>query len=144
MAGVMEPAATYAALDGLRAAGVPSYVVGYGINGLFGAGATMDEMATHGGTGHYYPAEGQAELVLALRAIASSIVSCDFALKEEPPRDDGYIHVTLDGKDIPPGEQGWTRDERVVRLRGAACDVLRDGKTHGLKIVVECEPVQIL
>jgi hypothetical protein len=142
--GVREPETTLAALDVLRAAAVPTYVVGYGISASSGPGQTMDAMAQHGGTGHFYPAEGETELVAALTEITQSVVSCDFALENDPPRGDEYIHVTIDGEDVSPGDQGWTRAERVVRLRGAACDKLRDGGTHALEIVVECEPVIVL
>lgn len=142
--GVVEPDATHAALDSLLSAGVPTYVIGYGIAGILGPGATMDAMAMHGGTGKYYPAEGQTELVAALNAIASSVVSCDFELENEPPRGDEFIQVRVDGKDIAFGDQGWTRSERFIRMRGPACELLRDGKPHDIEIVVQCEPVTVI
>lgn len=141
--GIEEPAATYAALDTLLSAGVPTYVIGYGIGGLIDTSATMDTMAVHGGTGQYYRAESQPELLAALNTIATSVVSCDFALERDPPRGDEFIHVTIDGKDIPASDQGWTREARVIRMRGPACELLRDGGTHKIEIVVECEPVQV-
>jgi len=141
--GIKEPAATFAALDTLHSAGVPTYVIGYGIGGLIDTSATMDTMAVHGGTGQYYRAESQPELLAALNAIATSVVSCDFKLERDPPRGDAFIHVTIDGKNVAASDQGWTRDARVIRMRGPACESLRDGGTHKIEIVVECEPVQV-
>jgi len=142
--GVVEPDATHTALDSLLSAGVPTYVIGYGIAGILGPGATMDAMAMHGGTGKYYPAEGQTELVAALNAIASSVVSCDFELENEPPRGDEFIQVRIDGKNIAFGDQGWTRNARFIRMRGPACELLRDGEAHDIEIIVQCEPVTII
>lgn len=139
-----EPGPTYAALDALREAGVRTYVVGYGIDPKSEAGMTMGTMATRGGTPHFYPAEEQTELLAAFDEIASIIVSCDYALAQPPPRVDAFVRVRVDGGDVPRGADGWTRDAKTIHLEGATCEKLRNGGSHTLEIVVECEPVQVI
>ncbi len=132
---------TIAAIEALEAAGIPTFVVGYDTSEW---ADVLDRMAAAGGTAyptHIEVSDGPS-LTTALGDIAGSIVSCSYDLEEVPVIQ--YVHVTLDGMDVPHesismGPGAWRlTGERTVELTGAACDTLRDGGTHALRIVREC------
>lgn len=136
---------TYAAMDSLAAANIPTYVIGYDTQNVPELAMVLDEMARRGGTGdtNHRPVEDEASLLAEIESIAGQIVSCTYDLSE-PPGDPTFVRVTLDGTDIPMGDQGWQlRGETTIEMAGAACDTLRDKQEHTLNIVVECAPVVI-
>ena len=132
---------TVASINALAAAGIQTYVVGYDTSAW---ADVLDAMAAAGGTPYsaHIEVSNAATLTSALTDIAGSIVSCTYDLSEAPALN--YVHVTLDGADVQhesvstgPGAWRLTGD-RTVELTGAACDSLRDGGTHALRIVREC------
>jgi hypothetical protein len=137
---------THAALDALLASGVKTYVVGYGTAADANLASVMNEFAKHGGTEVQHPAEDEASLVAELTAIAGSLVSCEFELKDEVPHGDpSFVRVTIDGTDYKLGEDWDLQGMKIVlRNDGRACPILRDAKLHTLRIAAECEPVLVL
>jgi hypothetical protein len=132
---------TVAAVEALAAAGIPTFVVGYETSEW---ADVLDRMAAAGGTAypeHIEVSDGPS-LTSALGDIAGSIVSCSYDLEEVPVIQ--YVQVTLDGADVQhesvsTGPGAWRlTGERTVELTGAACDTLRDGGTHSLRIVRQC------
>lgn len=131
-----------AAVEGLADAGIPTFVVGYDTSAW---ADVLDRMATAGGTEHrtHIPVTDGASLESALEGIAGSVVSCVVDL-DEPPFAIQYVHVTLDGADVPHesvamGGGSWALSgDRSVELRGAACETLRDGGEHTLRVTREC------
>ncbi len=133
--------ATFAAVDGLRDDGINTFVIGYDTE-LFAP--TMDEMARRGGTERHYAVENQAELESAIDEIAAGVVPCSYQLETPPPSVE-FVRVQVDGQDVPLGPDGFSlRGDRTIELGGSACEGLRDGDEHGVKVLVECEPVQVL
>ncbi len=134
-----------AAVEALAAAGIGTYVIGYDTAGW---ADVLDAMAAAGDTGRatHFPVGDRASLETTLRDIGGSVVSCTYELAM-PPGDVRYVRVTVDGTDVPhesvSGDgNGWVLEgDRTVTLVGAPCDDLKDGESHDISIVVECEPV---
>lgn len=150
--GCLDDQNTIAAVAALAAAGIPTWVIGYDTPEL---SDVLDAMAVAGDTGRstYIPVEDQATLASALDGIAADLVSCTFTLSRAP-EDVSYVRVLLDGDPVPhtsqvldggvdPGATGTFVLEAgtLVRLEGAACERLQDGRPHDLTITRECEPV---
>jgi hypothetical protein len=114
----------------LKSKGVPTYAIGLPSSEVYAA--TLDAIATAGGTGHYYPVQtvnGQADsigLANALALITMSITeSCNLTL-EQRPSDPDQINVVLEGNIVPQsGANGWTLDGKIVTLFGEACGELQ-------------------
>jgi hypothetical protein len=121
---------TVAAVAALKSKGVPTFAIGLPSSEAYAA--TLDAIATAGGTGQYYPVQtvdGQAdsmELTNVLAAITTSIIdSCNLTL-EQRPSDPDQINVVLEGNIVPQsGANGWTLDGNIVTLFGEACDQFR-------------------
>lgn len=133
---------TVAAIDDLREAGISTFVVGYDTSEW---ADVLDRMAAAGGTERttHVPVGDEASLRDALESIAGSVVSCTVEL-EEAPHSIHFVRVSLDGTDVlhesVATEGGSWRlvGERQVELRGRACEVLRDGGEHELRVTREC------
>jgi hypothetical protein len=132
---------TLEAIDQLAEAGVRTYVVGYDaaldpllVNAL-------SEFAERGGTGDYHPVQNEAELNAEFEKISGEVVSCTFALENEP-EDPRYVQVTLDGTQLNLDDpNGWSIQGTSITVRGAACDTLQDGGDHALAVKVLCDIV---
>jgi hypothetical protein len=117
---------TVAAVAALKSRGVPTFAIGLPSSEAYAA--TLDAIATAGGTGQYYPVQtvdGQADsigLANALAMITLSITeSCNLTL-EQRPSDPNQINVVLEGNIVPQsGANGWTLDGKIVTLFGEAC-----------------------
>lgn len=136
---------TVSAVAALRDAGIETFVVGYDTSAW---ADVLDRMAAAGGTDYvtHIPVGDEASLRAALTEIAGTVVSCSVELSA-PPDALQYVHVTLDGVDVPNeavamGGGSWALvGDRQIELRGAACETLRDGGTHELAIRRECYEV---
>jgi hypothetical protein len=136
---------TVAAVAALHDVGVDTFVVGYETSTW---ADVLDRMAAAGGTGRttHIPVDDEASLRTALTEIAGSVISCTVELSG-PPDVVEFVHVTLDGVDVPhesvaTGDASWALvDEHFVELRGSACSTLRDGGEHDLAIRRECQPL---
>jgi hypothetical protein len=140
---VPTEAESIAAIGELRAAGIDTFVLGFGgtVNNF---PATLEAMAQAGGTGSYFAANSPQELAAALDAIALTVglAACTYPL-DRVPSDPSELAVYQDGRLIeldPSGQQGWSYDQaaNAVVFRGAACDVLRRGEVSEVRVEYGC------
>jgi len=133
--------ATLSAIDGLLADSVKTFVVGYRTEKHANV---MDDMASHGGTGKHYAVDDTQTLLTAFRDVAISVAPCSFELDAPPPGPE-FVRVLLDGVDLSLDAAGFAIDDQTkIRLLGASCEVMRDGKPHTVEVLVECEPVRLI
>jgi len=127
----------------LLAAGVPTFVVGFG-NGV--DPTQMDIFANAGGVPNtgpaYYDAGDQASLEAVLDTIATKAISCTFTLDQAPPNPDD-IHVFFDDVDVAPDPSmtnGWTYDETTneINFYGTDCAALKSGSVTDVKVILGC------
>lgn len=119
-----------AAAQRLKNAGIPVYVIGF----MSGAQpANLNEIAAAGGTdapgaNRFYVANDTTQLVNAVQAITTQIVSCSYQLGAVP-NDMDSMTVTVDGVPVPEDTRnGYSYDAfaRLVTLNGAACDDIKN------------------
>jgi hypothetical protein len=136
---------TESILAGMFAAGIPTFVVGFGsaIDP-----AQMNEFADQGGvprsdpTTRYYQADDAATLGQAFDAIAGAVIGCTLALGQTPP-DPAELYAFFDNVGVPrdPTHQsGWDYDPATnsVTFYGADCDKLKSGQVSDVDIVFGC------
>jgi hypothetical protein len=132
-----------AAVEGLAASGVKTYVIGYGVST---AAETMNGFAQRGGTERYYPVESGEQLAAELRRITGEVVTCAYQL-ERAPRDVRKVLVELDDAQLnldPADGNGWRLEGTTVRLLGTSCASLKDGTRHQVRIQEVCDVVPII
>lgn len=140
-------AGTTTIIGDLYAAGVPTFVLGFGV----GVDPTqLDVFAAAGGVPNpagpnaFYDASDQASLDAALDAIASATLSCTFALDSVPP-DPAEIFVFFDDvqkiPNDPTGVEGFSYDPvtNSVTFHGAACEALKSGAVGDVDVVFGCD-----
>lgn len=130
-------------IQNLFAAGVPTFVVG------FGSGvdpAQMDIFAQAGGvpntTPLYYDAADQMSLQTVLDVIATKAISCTFNLDTVPP-DASQIYVFFDNQPVPEDAtmmDGWSYDMAANQIvfHGATCDQLKSGLVGDVQVILGC------
>ena len=139
--------ATIGAIGRLKAAGIPTFVIG--VPGSQAYGSLLDRMAQTAGTAQvgspsYYRVDktDKADLVAALRKVAAKIVAtCSFELKEVPP-DTNRLNVYLDEKVVPKGEKGWKVEGKTVTLLGETCASVMNGDVLNVRIILGCPTIE--
>lgn len=139
--------AALAAVTALHGAGIPTYVLGFDIASAPAANGflpvdTMNQLAQAGGTERYYEV-GDGTFEATVRDIAATAVTCTFELATQP-QDLNYVLVTIDGNQIninDPNLNGWVIDGKTVTLQEGACNRLKDGKRHDVKVEIVCDEV---
>jgi uncharacterized protein YegL len=127
------------AVKALKAANIPTYVLGYQIDPAFGG--FMNELATLGGSTKFYPVESGDGIVAAFREITKDVIKCSFTL-DEVPENPKKVRVQIDGVSVPlNAADGWVLDGKNVTLQGGSCATLKDGKGHNLQAQVECTEI---
>jgi hypothetical protein len=133
-------------LSQMFAAGVPTFVVGFG----GGVDPTqLDIFANAGGvpqmgTPAYYQADNQMQLQTALDAIANATLGCVFSLAETPPDpNDIFVFINNDPTQIPRDQQhnnGWDYDPvtNQVEFYGPLCDQVKNAQVSDVDIVFGC------
>jgi hypothetical protein len=130
------------AVTALKAAGIPTYVIGYQIDA--NRQALMNELAMLGDTGTFKAVGDAAGIVEAFRQITKDVVSCEFDLGEVP-MDPKKVRIEIDKKTILLNDpNGWILDGKHVTLQGTACSGLKDGRVHDLNAQVECVDVVLM
>jgi hypothetical protein len=135
---------TVAAITALQAAGIDTYVLGFGAD-LSGGGDALNRMATAGGTGTPYSARSDAELRTALDTIAAGIIppSCTVEL-DGPVRDPRLFQVSFDGGALIPRDEshasGWDYDPatNTITFYGADCDRVQSGAVASIDVDFGC------
>lgn len=135
---------TVAAIEALHAAGIRTYVLGFG-SGFVGGGAALDRMATAGGTMRPYNASSAAELDTALDMIAAEVLpaSCTIELSG-PTRDPRLFQVSFDGGGLIPRNEahtsGWDYDmaTNTITFYGAECTQLQSGSIANVDVDFGC------
>jgi len=135
---------TVTAIGALRAAGINTYVLGFGSG--FGSDPTaLNRMATAGGTTRPYSATSASELDAALDTIAAEVIppSCTIAL-EGPARDPRLFQVSFDGGPLIPRDpthsRGWDYDPstNTIIFYGADCTTLQSGRVTNVGVEFGC------
>jgi hypothetical protein len=141
MTDTAQEQAAIMAVKALKAANIPTYVIGYQIDPAFQP--LMNQLAMEGGTGMYRPAEGADQIVTAFREITKDVVKCSFELSMVPPNPK-FVRVTIDKKTVLlDTADGWVINGKTVTLQGGACATLKDGKGHDLNAQIECTEVTL-
>jgi hypothetical protein len=131
-----------AAVAALKAAGIPTFVVGFG-DGV--NAATLQAMAVAGGQTQYYAADSPANLALALDAIADQVAlpDCSFVLSESPP-DASRLRLYFDASEVGRSTlhtEGWDYDAATnsVTVYGGSCTELQTGTVGEVRVDYGCE-----
>jgi hypothetical protein len=132
---------TRLAIAAAAAAGFKVYVIGVGPET-----GNLDNFATAGGTGHYYPALSPQELNAALASIVGTVASCTFNLTTVP-QDPTNVVVEFNGdktlrapRDINQVE-GWnytSSANRAIQLYGSWCDNVTNGTYTSAMVLMGC------
>jgi hypothetical protein len=135
-----------AAVDELRASGIPVFVLGIAIEGSE-AHASLNEIALRGGRARadatrYYRVGSRVDLLAALEAITGQIYACTLRLDQAPPVPDN-ITIELDGRRLwrdPEHRDGWDYgdDTRSVLLFGPACAQLEQAAARKVQVLFGC------
>ncbi len=145
----LDEAASYAALDALSGAGIATYVMALG-SFADGDRVVLNNMAIHGGTEHFYPAEETTSILSTLEEIMETIVvSCTFDLHMGPETDPTLVNLHVreerDVDTLVPRDSGrrngWDYlDDDTVEFYGPACDTILAGgtvrATHGCPTIL--------
>lgn len=127
------------AVRALKAANIPTYVIGYQIAGNFQP--LMNQLAMEGGTGMFHATENADQIIQTFREITKDVVKCSFELSMVPPNPQ-FVRVTIDKKTVTlDSADGWVINGKTVTLQGGACATLKDGKGHALNAQIECNIV---
>ncbi len=138
----LDDAGSVAAVQALKDAGIPTYVIGFDTQPAWEQ--VLTNMAAAGGTGQtYFPVTDGTTLTSALANLAGNVVSCSYQL-ETAPSDAGYVKVVLDGKLVTPmtdtqDGSGWELIGKNVELRGSTCEYVKNNPDAKLAISRECE-----
>lgn len=127
------------ALDALRAADVKTFVLGFVTASEAALAAALGEFAVHGGTDRFYPVRDAQSISDQFAQIAAAVAApCSFTLDAEHQAD--TLLVALDAFDVEPNtNDGFVVQGTILTLRGAACDLFRDGREHRLKVSRGCQ-----
>jgi hypothetical protein len=127
--------------------GIKTYVVGIDID--TGVTETLNRMAEAGGTARpgdikYYPVSDQASLEQALANITMQIISCTFALDQDPPAAE-YIGVKIGDQSVsrdPTRTDGWDVDAaaRTITFYGETCVTLQSNPA-AVSVTFACTPI---
>src|SRR5262249_53084843 len=131
--------ATVAAVTALHNAGIPTFVLGFGLGPI--PVGVLDQAAVAGGKPkpgfpRFYEANNANELSMALDAIAGGIIvpSCSYQLQSAPP-DPMNVTVTINGVPVPRSTMhtnGWDYypDMMTITFFGSYCSQIMAGPRH--------------
>jgi hypothetical protein len=139
----LDDSATIEAAAALKAANIPTFVVG--VPGSAPYSDLLDKVAEAAGTARsseprYYRVDSIDED--ALTTVLSDIVkkasaSCTLPLQFIPL--DGAVHVEVDGKSVAADPvNGWTLENKQVVLHGSACATVMDGADLDIRGLDQC------
>jgi hypothetical protein len=122
------------AIANAHAAGIAVYVIGVGPSA-----GNLDEMASRGGTGKFYPALSPQALTAALNAIVGTVASCVYTMSATPP-DPTNLGVYLDKQLVlESSTDGWTLSSpNAVTFHGPTCDRIKAGAYSAVQVLFGC------
>jgi hypothetical protein len=141
-------AETVAAVTALKAAGIKTFVLGFGSFAGAGGGVLNDAAVAGGvpkaGSKKYYEATSAAELSAALNQIAGGIIvpSCSFQLQSVPPVP-GDVSVKLNGVLVPRSPShanGWDYSPNAMTITffGSFCSQIKMAASSNVSFVYGC------
>jgi hypothetical protein len=140
-----------AAVTNLFAAGVATYVVGFGseVDGNELTKLANDGGVPNNGATAYYKADTAAELDMVFQQIASDVVSCQYTVNQSPP-DLDETYVIYSGNTLVPRDtthmMGWDYDSTSMTLTvyGSYCTELKTHVVTQVDVVFGCPspPIQ--
>lgn len=136
-ANCLDDVRTLNAVNLLRQASLPTYVVG--IPGSESVDSLLDRMAVAGGTdidGEHLAVNSSLSLADAFAEIAVNWSPCSYPL----PADQAVSRVTIDGREVSESAQGYSLsgDGRTLQFGDTACELLRDAGNHEVIIEFQC------
>lgn len=139
----VTPGPAIDAIGELAAAGIQTFVLGFG-GGIDVDHATLQDMATAGGTGSAYQADSAVDLAAELNTISGlvSIPSCTYALTSTPP-DPKKVGITFDGVPVPMSPShvtGWDYNaaDNTINFYGDSCVTLQSGSVEEVHVDYGC------
>ena len=135
---------TLQAIQMLAAAGVHTFVIGFGkgvdvaqMNIFANAG-----MEPNTGMNQFYDASDQTTLDATFQTIATKTIGCDFQL-DTTPQDQSQLYAFFDNMSVardPTHMNGWDYDPMTnkVTFYGMACQDLKGGKVKKVDVVYGC------
>lgn len=92
----------------------------------------------------YYEALDAGQLVDAFNEIIGTFISCELTIDGEVDLEQACEGtVTLDGEELECGVDWDVPDETTLRLRGEACETLKDGGSHSVDARWPCGAIVI-
>jgi hypothetical protein len=145
---------TVKALEGLKAANIPTFVIG--LPGTEQYASYLDSFAVAGGQTNPDPAgpkyfavdaqQGVAGLTKVFTDITNQLVrSCDVTLTQEPP-DPEKVNVAVNCEIVPqegPNGVGWTLQGSQVVLEGAACNFIQTQGADRVDVIFGCPTIVV-
>jgi hypothetical protein len=146
---IVSDAETVAAVEALTAAGIPTYVLGFG-DPLGFDPAVLNDAALAGGVPraggppHFYHANNAAELDAVLEDISGGVIvpSCSYELASPPP-DPDLVTVLADGVAVPRSPShanGWDYhpDASTITFFGTYCTDIEAGIITSVQFIFGC------
>ncbi len=140
---------TLGAVDALAAAGIKTYVIGFGDPlglpvSVLNDAAQKGGVPRAGGPPYYYEATNAAELQNVLQQISGGVIvpSCSYALQSQPPDPDA-VTVKINGTAVPRDSShsnGWDYypDASTITFFGMACDDVQSGSISSVEFFFGC------
>jgi Mg-chelatase subunit ChlD len=139
----LDDVRTLSIVEDLYEQNISTFVIG--IPGSELVSDLLDAMAVAGGTdieGEHYAVDADSDILMAMTEIGGSVVPCRYEL-DEAPSDPEMIVLSIDGVEILRDithEDGWDiSDEIYIDLYGSACTQIRDGGSHSIDVLFDCE-----
>jgi hypothetical protein len=126
---------TVDAITAAKSAGFPVYVIGIGPSV-----GNLDNFASAGGTGSYFPATSPQDLTAAFASIGQAVTTCTFTLAQAPPSPDN-LAVYLDKNLVPQSStDGWSygANSQTVVLNGSYCTQITSGTATTVEVLFGC------
>jgi hypothetical protein len=149
----LDDTAVTAQLEGLRSAGINTFVIG--IPGTEAYANYLDGFATAGGvpvapsatqTRKYYEVKTSADLTAAFKTITTSLVrDCSIQLAK-PPLDLSLVNVAVDCAQLPQQTAGvpnweYKADTNSILIEGTKCDVIKTVGVKRIDVVSGCPTI---
>ena len=122
-------------------ADIRTYVVGIGAQT-----GNLDNFASAGGTGNYFPATSPDQLTAALGSIVVAVASCTFPLSKAPPNPDNVVVEFNGDHSLRPARDtthtnGWDYTSPAhtgIQVYGSWCDGITNGTYKSTEILMAC------